>query len=253
MKISVVIITKNEERNIGPCLDLLDWADDVIVVDSESTDRTVEICGKYANVKAIVKPYRGEASQRNYGIELTQGEWILVLDADERITPELRAELLAFRSGPSPDMEGYLIPYKHFVGGRWMSHGDYHPDPKLRFIRRDQRFTKEMHAYVPATRVGLFQGGLIHYTYKNLEDALTKINRYTSVEAGILKDGFTFKWYTWLRPFYYFFKVYVLLGAYKNGPVGLMSSFLRLYNNFSLYYKIWELQKGLKETDRGNA
>lgn len=243
MRISAVIIAMNEEKNIAACLDSLTWADEVIVIDSESTDRTVEICGRYPNTRALVERWRGDASQRNFGIEQATGDWILNVDADERVTDRLKTQILAFKEGKAGDHDAYQVNFMHYMDGRWMSRGDYHPDYKVRFFRAHLRFTKEVHAAVNAKCIGRFDGSLIHHTYKNLEDALAKINKYTSLEAAILKDSFHFTWYTWLRPFYYFFKVYVLQQSFRNGTLGLASSFLRFYNNFSLYFKIWELKQ----------
>lgn len=241
--ISVVIITKNEERNIRECLDSVKWCKEVIVIDSQSTDKTASICQEFSNVKVEVTHWRGDASQRNYGISQVTGRWVLNVDADERVTPELKKELLELEANENVPYDAYLISFKHHIADKWMNYGDYFPDYKIRLFRSHLRFEKEVHAKVNAKKVGKFYGLLIHKTYINLEDAIQKLNRYTSLEAAILKNGFKFKWYTWFRPFYYFFKVYFLQQGFRNGTIGLASCFLRFLNNFSLYFKIWELKQ----------
>ena len=133
-KLSVVIITKNEEEDIGPCLESVKWADEIIVVDSFSEDKTVEICRRYGS-KVLERKDEGYAKKKNFGIDEAAGEWILSLDADERISPELAEEIKEVLRGKGDD-DGYLIPMKFYFFGHWMRHGGLYPKHHLRLFKR---------------------------------------------------------------------------------------------------------------------
>ncbi|MDQ7779931.1 MAG: glycosyltransferase family 2 protein [Planctomycetota bacterium] len=135
-KISVCVITLNEERNLGACLESVRWADEIIVVDSFSTDRTVEIAWKHTD-KVQQRRWSGINEQRNFALSLATGDWVLSIDADERVSPELRAEIEKTLSSPPPGVCGFYVPRLARYLGRWIRHGGWYPDWKLRLFRRE--------------------------------------------------------------------------------------------------------------------
>jgi glycosyltransferase involved in cell wall biosynthesis len=137
--LSVVIITHNEEENIGECLESVRWADEIIVVDSDSSDKTEEICGTFG-VNFIKEPWKGFALQKNSAIEKASRNWILSLDADERVTPELRKEIAAILESGNPH-EGYFIARKNFFLGRWIRRCGWYPDYNLRLFQKGKGLT----------------------------------------------------------------------------------------------------------------
>src|SRR5579884_1050251 len=135
MTLAVVVITKNEERNIEACLDSVRWAHEIIVVDACSIDRTVDLARRYTS-KVFVRPWPGYGPQKNFGIDQATADWILVLDADERVSEPLRDEIrTVIRTGPV-DIAGYEIPRRNFFYGKWIRHSGFYPDRQLRLFRR---------------------------------------------------------------------------------------------------------------------
>jgi glycosyltransferase involved in cell wall biosynthesis len=136
MSIAAVVITKDEERNIGPCLESLRWTDEIIVVDACSGDRTVEIARQYTD-RLFVRAWPGFGPQKNFGIDKTNADWVLVVDADERVTEPLQKEILALlRTGPPADVAGFEIPRRNYFYGKWIRGGGIYPDYQLRLFRR---------------------------------------------------------------------------------------------------------------------
>ncbi len=132
--IASVTITKNEERNIAACLDSLKWVDELIVVDAESADRTVELAKAHTS-KVYVRPWPGYGPQKNFAMDQATADWVLIVDADERVTDELREEILALLTAPGP-AAAYRIPRRNFYYGCWIRGAGQYPDPQLRLVRR---------------------------------------------------------------------------------------------------------------------
>ena len=139
MGLSVAIVTLNEEQNIGRTLESVRWADEIVLVDSGSADRTTEIARRY-DAKIIVEPWRGYVGQKNYALEHCSESWVLALDADEEVSPGLAEEIRSVTNDPKA-LSGYWIPRKNLFLGRWVRHGGFYPDPKLRLFRRGEGFS----------------------------------------------------------------------------------------------------------------
>ena len=187
MSISVLILTLNEEANLPRCLDALAWADDVLVVDSFSTDRTVEVA-EARGARVLQRRFDDFAGQRNFG--LTEGglrhEWVLHLDADEVVTPELRDEVFGVIGDGSKD--AYRVPSKMMLHGEWLRHAGMYPTYQVRLGRRDAlSFVQVGHGQreaLPPERIGTLEHPLLHYSFsKGLEDWFERHNRYSTAEA----------------------------------------------------------------------
>ncbi|NKE70974.1 glycosyltransferase family 2 protein [Candidatus Manganitrophus noduliformans] len=243
-KLSVTVITLNEEKEIGDCLDSAAWADEIVVVDSGSSDRTVEIAGKYTD-KVFSYAWTGYAAQKNRALELATHPWVLSLDADERVSPELRGEIEQILESPR-HADGYRIPRKNFFLGRWIRHGGWHPDYVLRFFKREAgRFgERKVHESVTIRgEIGTLRSPLAHYTYRSLEDYFRRMDRYSTLaaeemfEAGKranLLDLF-------LRPPATFLKMVVLRQGFRDGGDGLLLGRLYSTYTFAKYAKLYKM------------
>jgi len=262
--LSVTIITLNEEHNIGPTLDSVaplrrELGAEVVVVDSGSTDHTVEIARAHG-AKVFIEDWKGFAAQKNFAIEKAGGDWILSLDADEIVSPELAQELINGRTGPGewrrtlsrqhPEAPaGFFIPRKNFFLSRWMKHGGFWPDRKLRLFRRGAgRFQdRPVHETVELTGAsGTLQGALIHNAYPTLSGYLGQMNRYSSLGAemavGQRKRGFS-PVDIIIRPKLTFLYNYIFRLGFLDGREGLL---LHLYHAGYVswkYAKAWELSR----------
>jgi glycosyltransferase involved in cell wall biosynthesis len=182
--ISAVIITFNEEENIQDAIRSVSWADEVVVVDCGSADRTVEIA-KTAGAKLYKNEWRGYTAQKNWANEKARGEWILSLDADERVTPELKMEILHIME-TGTEMDGYYIPRRARFLGRYIRHCHWYPDYQLRLFRKNKSAWTGglVHERVEVEgKVGRLNNDLIHFTYKDIADQTDKLNRYSSLWA----------------------------------------------------------------------
>ncbi|MDI6892748.1 MAG: glycosyltransferase family 2 protein [Actinomycetota bacterium] len=246
-KLSAVVITKDEKENIGDCLSTLDWVDEIVIVDSHSSDGTVEICRKFTDKVFSPADGGGYPQAKNYGIERASGEWILSLDADERVTPELKEEI-EDKLMSEVAFDGYYIPRKNFLGDRWVRYGDQYPDYQLRLFRKDRgRFeSRRVHERVQMNgKVGYLDNPLLHYTYKDLSDFLRRIDRYTTLEAQeMVSEGTRFRLYRLLlSPIKQFFRVYFFKRGYKEGSLGLILGAFAAYYAFLKHVKLWEITR----------
>jgi len=240
--ISAVVITNNEERNIGECLLSLKFADEIVVVDSGSADRTLELIRNFTD-KIFIRPLSSFYEAKNFGIEQASGEWILSVDADERVSPELGEEIKRVVES-SPEEVGYFIPRRNFLGNKWLKYGGQYPDFQLRLFRKDKgRFAPvAVHERVEVEgKVGYLQNVLLHYTYRDLSDFLHKIDRYTSLEAqetgGSGKISVFDLFYLPTRKF---LSTYVLKRGYKDGILGITACGLTAFYVFVKLAKVWE-------------
>ena len=182
---SVVVITKNEALRIRDCLKSVEWADDIVVVDDFSSDETVPIAREFTP-RVYQRAMDIEGKHRNYAYGLAKHEWILSLDADERVTAELRDEIQALlKSGP--ESNGYTVPRKNFMGNTWVRYGGMYPAAQCRFFRKhkfryDEQAEVHPQAYMPGPS-GLLKGDILHYTYRDFTDAVAKLDRQTDLEA----------------------------------------------------------------------
>jgi glycosyltransferase involved in cell wall biosynthesis len=248
-KISVAIITKNEEANIRGCLESVRWADDIVVVDSGSTDQTLRICGEFP-VRVFGEDWKGFARQKNSAIAKTRHEWILSLDADERVTEKLKEEIArTLDSGPLPN--GYFLARRNYFLGKWIKHCGWYPDHNLRLFRKGRGFFEEREVHEKATvqgRVGYLQEPLEHHTYRTVSDFLLRLDRYSSLAAREMRrEGRRFRYSDWLfRPPFTFLQMYVLRAGFLEGYFGFLLSALYSYYTFAKYSKLREIQ-GLED------
>ena len=253
MTISVAIVAMDEEANIGRTLASVRWADEVVLVDSGSKDRTCEIAREHG-ARVVAEPWRGYVAQKQYAIELCTMDWVLLLDADEEVSAGLAEEIRAAIASPNA-ASGYKLPRKNLFLGRWMRHGGFYPDPKLRLFRRGGGFVTghdphdrcelkpEVLRKMPqATRQ--FKNALIHYTYPNLTLYISHMNRYSSLGAqlAIAKGHRSFSFVNIvLRPLTTFVYNYFIRLGFLDGREGLL---LHTYHAGYVswkYAKAWEL------------
>jgi glycosyltransferase involved in cell wall biosynthesis len=240
--LSVVVVTRNEAARIGRCLDSVAWADEVVVVDSESEDGTAALC-RERGARVFVRPWPGYASQKNFGFDQATGDWILLLDADERVSEPLAAEIRGLLEGSAPRAV-YLIPFKNYLGGFWLAHGGLYPDYHPRLFRRGQaRYgAREIHEVLEHQgSAGKLQGAIEHLTYQDIATYLEKVNRYTTLEAEVLAaKGFRVRWWHLFKPLPRFFKYYVRKRGYQDGFRGLASAVLLAFYPFFIHVKVLE-------------
>jgi glycosyltransferase involved in cell wall biosynthesis len=182
--VSVVVITRNEEENIGACLDSVKWADEVIVVDDNSTDRTREIASEYTD-RIYERPMDNEGKHRNWAYSRARNDWVLSLDADERVTPELAVEISELLKG-RPEFKAYTIPRRNHIGKYWLRWGGEYPAAQLRFFLRDEFRYEEAEVHPRAFLegdCGHLEGDLIHYSHRDIADYVKSLNGHTTLEA----------------------------------------------------------------------
>ena len=248
--LSIVIITLNEAANLPRTLASVGELGEIVVVDSGSTDATMEI-SRQAGARVFTEPWKGFGAQKNSAIQKAVGEWILSLDADEEVSPELAQEIVALLAG-EPQFAAYRIPrLNHFLGAP-LRHGGYWPDPKLRLFRRGAASFEErpvhetMHSSGP---VGQLKGHLIHHCYPTIEDYREHMDRYSSLAAAALnasgRAGRSWPWYVWnavLNPAATFFYNYVFRLGFLDGRAGLLQHLNHSVYIHWKYAKAWEKQ-----------
>ena len=256
MTLSVAIVARDEESNIGRTLASVRWADEIVLVDSGSKDRTREIAREHG-ARVIDEPWRGYVAQKQYAIEQCTKDWVLLLDADEEISPGLAEEIRAAIANPR-DLNGFWLPRKNLFLGRWMRHGGFYPDPKLRLFRNGMGFVTghdphdrcELKSNVPQ-RTLQFTKAMVHYTYPTLSYYIGHMNRYSSLGADFAvakgKRSFSIADIV-IRPMATFFYNYVFRLGFLDGREGLL---LHLYHSIYVswkYAKAWELARTKSET-----
>jgi glycosyltransferase involved in cell wall biosynthesis len=248
-KLSVTIIARNEEVQIGDCLESARWADEIIVVDTGSVDRTQEICHKYTP-HVYSRPWEGYAPAKNAALELGTGDMILSLDADERVSEGLRTEIAALLQQSIAELaDGYAVPRRNYLWGRWLRHGGLYPDEQVRLFKRGKgRFTaRRVHESVAiAGRVGRLQHAIEHHSYRGLSDVIQRLDRYTDLAALDLQDrGQPFRLRALvMHPAGRFLRNYVLKQGFRDGIPGLIMAVSYAYSVFVREAKLWEMTRG---------
>ncbi len=242
MKISALIITKDEERQIADCLASLVFADEIVVVDSGSSDRTEEICRRDPRVRWFVEPWKGFGPQKNSALEKARNGWVFSIDADERVTPELSAEIASLDLAAARE-DGFRVPRRSFFGNRWVRHGGWYPDYTIRLWRRAAgRFVeRSVHEVVRLQgTVGTLRGDLLHFTYRDTDDFLARMNRYSTLGATELrKEGVRCTLADLVfRPPFTFFKMFVLRRGFLDGALGFRLAVLYAMYTFAKYAKL---------------
>ncbi len=239
MGVSVTIIARNEAANIKDCLESVQWADQVVLVDTFSTDGTPEIA-RELGAEVYQEPWQGFARQKNSALEKAAGPWILSLDADERVTPALSREIEQVVGGDGTPV-GYLLARKNYFGDRWIRHGGWYPDYNLRLFRKGAgRFQERaVHEKVTVTgEVGRLANPLEHYTYASVAEFLRRLERYSRLAAqeisrrpGSLGLSLVFS------PVFTFLKMYLFRLGLLDGRPGLFLAVSYAYYTFLKYYR----------------
>ena len=251
--VTATVITFNEAANIAAALASLSWADEIIVVDSESTDRTAAIARQFT-AKVIVRPWPGYVAQKNFAAEQASHDWIFSLDADERVTPELAAEIKAV-IGKGPGAAGFRVPRVTFHLGRWMRSTDWYPDYQLRlYDRRRARWAgRYVHESVKADGpVEYLRSELQHFAYRDHAHHLETMDRYTTLAAKQMfeegrRAGF---FHLLVHPPAAFFRNYVLRGGFRDGKAGWNVSAMNARYVRLKFAKLWELCSPSTSTPR---
>jgi len=247
IKLTVVTLTKNSETIIEDCLkSVSDWAGEIVIVDDMSSDKTLEIVKKYTD-KIHIKKWEKEGSHRNYAYSLAKYDYILSLDSDERVTPELRDEVIKiFKEGPK--FVGYNIPHKNFIGDHWIQYGGWYPNAKLKmFAKAKFHYEPEAEYHPRAFLTGpsyTLKSDIIHYAYRDFKNLFSKLNHQTDFEAK--------KWFRDKRKMGFgrvmvkaisrFIKFYFLKKGRKDGYVGFMMALAASAYQLMTYAKYWEMK-----------
>ncbi|HVF91793.1 MAG TPA: glycosyltransferase family 2 protein [Blastocatellia bacterium] len=245
MKISATVITLNEERNIRAALESLYWADEIIVVDSNSTDRTVEIAREFTT-EVHVRQWPGYSAQKTFAAEVARHDWIFNLDADERVSDELAGELLALKENDDPPAAGYEMPRATFYLGRWIKHAGWYPDFKLRlYDRRRGRWKGDyVHESVevdgPAERLS---GEILHKTVESASEHHLRMDKYTTLAALELhaRGRRASASSILISPVVAFIRSYFLKLGFLDRVPGLAISLFAAHYAFLKQLKLWEL------------
>lgn len=245
-KLSVAIITLNEGYNIRRTLESVKWADEIVVVDSGSTDQTVAVCREYTD-KVFHQDWLGYARQKNLAIDRTTGDWVLSLDADEPVEPALADEIRRIIASPA-SLDGYRIPRKTIFLGRWVKHGGWYPDYNLRLFRNGKgRFQERaVHEAIRVEgTVGTTRHAIEHHTYPDIVSYMSRINRYSSLAVDVMAtkgiSSFKASWVTvLLRPLLTFIHKYLFRLGFLDGKHGLVLNLFHSYYVFAKYAKAWE-------------
>jgi glycosyltransferase involved in cell wall biosynthesis len=242
--VTATVITLNESANLAAALDSVRWADEIIVVDSESTDDTVAIARRYTD-RVIVRPWPGYIDQKNFAAAQASHEWIFSLDADERVTPELAAEIVALL-GAGPTCAGYRMPRVSHYLGRWIRSTDWYPDYQLRLY--DRRRARWVGRYVHESvdiegDVGRLRGEIQHYPYRDVSHHLQTIDRYSTLAARqMFEDGrSTGPLGILVRGDAAFLRNYLVRAGVRDGAVGFIVSILNTFYVAMKFVKLWEL------------
>jgi glycosyltransferase involved in cell wall biosynthesis len=247
--VSACIVCFNEKDNIKKCLESVKWCDEIIVVDSGSTDGTVEICRQYTD-KVHHNKWPGFVAQKNHALSLASNDWVLSLDADEYLSDELQTEIKSiWEKGETTVHAGFYAPRKTFYLGRWILHGGWYPDYKLRLWKK---ILGKWDGIDPHDRVALSQGNtlklnnpIIHNNYIDLSDQLSTVNKFSSTAAeALIKEGKSFSFINLVfRPPIKFIENYFFKLGFLDGMAGLIIAVNSAFYVFNKYAKMWEIKK----------
>ncbi len=247
------MIVRNEESNLEEALNLVkDWADEIVIVDDNSTDKTREIARKFTD-KLFIRKMELEGKQRNFAVSCSSNDWVMFQDGDERLTPELMQEIDEVLDNHNGKAFSYWVPRKNYIGSFWLRHGGWYPAAHIKLYHRKYLKWKEIPQDVVHPGIEYLQpiwgatlkNHLIHYNFKNIEDFIAKVNKQTTLEA--------IKWHLqgkkvgaahgFFKSFDRFFKRYVLKKGYKDGLYGFVAAFLSGFYQFAAYVKLKEIQE----------
>jgi len=248
--ISATVITYNEERNIGDCLKSMAWVDEIIVVDSLSSDKTGDICRQYTR-NVLQRPWPGHVLQKQFALEQATGDWVLCLDADERLSPDAQEKLRAEISSAASDIDGFVFPRHSYYLGRWINHGGWYPDYKLRLIRRGRGRWSGVDPHdklMVEGRTKTLQTEILHYVYRNLSHQLTTVDSFSAITARQWQgQGKKFSLLPLLvKPPAKFLECYIWKKGFLDGLPGFIIAVASSFYVFLKYAKFWEEQQHKK-------
>lgn len=239
--ITAVVLAKNEEKNLPQCLESIAWVEEIIVVDDESSDKTVSIAEK-AGAKVYKRKLDDFASQRNFALSRVKTEWVLLVDPDETVSPKLKEEIL--QAVKIKGFDGFYFPRKNINFGQWIKHSGWYPDHQLHFFRAKKgKYVGKVHERVEVKgKVGYLKTPLIHNNYQSITQYLEKLIHYTELEAKKqIKDGYKFSWPDLIqKPLDEFLRRYFAEEGYKDGIHGLALGLLQSFSELIVYLRIWE-------------
>jgi glycosyltransferase involved in cell wall biosynthesis len=245
VKLTVTVITRNESANIAACLESVSWADEIIVVDAHSTDETVALARPRAT-RVEIREWPGYGAQKNHAASLASHDWILSIDADERVSPELAREIRGVTSAESA-IAGYRIPRVAHYLGQWIRGTDWYPDYQLRLYDRRKGKWNERKVHESVTLdggLGVLRHELQHYPYRDIGHHLQTMDRYTTLaaEEWIAAGRGATALQAMLHAKFAFVRNYLLKAGFRNGEAGLMVSVLNSYYVFLKFAKVWEMR-----------
>lgn len=249
MKLSAVLITRNEESNIERCLASLGFCDEIIVVDANSEDRTRELAAKYTT-QVITAAWKGYTEQRNYAASLAKNDWILSIDADEEVSPGLLQEIAALDFSTSP-YSAFLIPRKNIHLGRWIRYGGWYPNRLVRLFKKSAGnwIGEELHEkWDTQGQTGRLENPLVHYSFTGIADQVDRNNHYSTLGAlRLKKEGRQFSLFKLItKTFSKFLETYILKAGFRDGYPGFIISVSAAYSVFLKWAKLWELEQEVK-------
>ena len=247
-KLTAIIPTGNEIHNIEDVIASVNFADEILVVDSFSTDGTYEIAQTMAT-RVIQRPFDYPASQKNWAIPQATNEWILLVDADERITTELKDEILDLLKKNPQEHVAYWIGRKNHFMGEHVKFSGWRNDKVIRLFRRDLCRYEDLHVHeeiIADGSVGYLKNKLYHNTYTSFDAYMEKMNRYATWQAKDYdkKTGTLTPYHFIIKPFWGFFKHYVVQSGFRDGLVGLTIGYVQAYVVYMRYVKLWLLRRG---------
>lgn len=246
--LSVIIITKNEQAHIAACIESVNFADEIIVLDSGSTDETCVIARRLGAKVYHTTHWPGFGPQKNKALDLATKEWVFSLDADERVPSELAVEIQKAIQKPSPNVQAYTVARMSCFGGRWIKHSGWWPDTLVRLFKRDQGRFKEVSVHESVIVEGSTQaltGHLLHYPYDSLEMLIDKTNHYSSAAALQLHErgkkisigGII------VKSLWTFIRIYLIRRGFLDGRQGFILAAVAASGSFFRYSKLWFLNQ----------
>jgi glycosyltransferase involved in cell wall biosynthesis len=245
-KLSVLVPTYNCQAHLRECLESVKWADEILIVDSFSTDATLTIAREYAH-RIVQHEYINSAKQKNWAIPQATYDWILLIDSDELLEPALQQEIQALLADFPPNHDGFRIPRKNLVFGKWIKSCRMYPDYQTRLFRKAVATyqDKEVHAHIQAPgRIGTLTHAFIHHDFEDVAETVVKWGRYTRYEGDqMVKVGRSARWYGMvLLPLTTFFYYYLWTGGIREGRRGFYLSVMWSYYVFLKHARLWQLE-----------
>lgn len=256
--ISAILIVKNEALHVRRCLASLTWVDELIVLDSGSTDDTVAICREFTE-QVYVTDWPGYGPQKNRALAKARGDWIFSIDADEWVTPELQAEILQLLTQPATQaFDAFYIPRRTQYLDRWVDYGDVGRDRVIRLFRRDKAKFTDVVVHetieVPSNRIGQLKNYLCHHSYRTVEELLGRMNHYTTLSAQInhQKGKKSSVPKAFAHALWAFFKAYFLRLGFMDGSIGFVVAVSSAESSYYRHLKLWRQGSGFQAAHRLN-